>query len=186
MLKINDLEVRKSETTIQQIVCNNTTNKEGIHISSALNQFFVKVGGQSEFDPIKHMTKAVANQQSFALSQITSTVKLLIKSLKSDKRGGSSGMPAMIYKIIIDFISYPLAILINQCYDTSIFPDCIESAVLTPISGKENKKTHQTIERSPYSQYLSKKFEFVMIKPDDDVYQKTQSVLRETIRQNHY
>ena len=113
----------KSETTIEQIVYNNTTYKDRIDIASALNEFFVKVGGQSEFDPTKHKSQPVANQQTVAFSRITSkTVTLLIKSLKPDKRGGLSGMPAMIYKVLVDLISYPLAILINECYDTSIFP----------------------------------------------------------------
>ena len=73
-----------------------------------------------KFDVTKHMNQAVANQQTFAFSRKTSeTVTLLIKSLKSDKRGGLSSMQAMIYKILVDPISYPLAILINKCYDTS-------------------------------------------------------------------
>ena len=58
----------KSETTIEQIVYNNTTYKDGIDIASALNEFFVKVGGQSEFDPTKHKSQPVANQQTFAFS----------------------------------------------------------------------------------------------------------------------
>ena len=67
------------------------------------------------------MNQAVANQQTFAFSQKTSeTVTLLIKSLKLDKRGGLSSMQAMICKILVDPISYPLAILINKFYGASI------------------------------------------------------------------
>ena len=64
---------------------------------------------QSEFDPTTHKRQPAANQQTFAFSPITSkTVTLPIKSLKLDKRGGLSGMPAMICRILVDLILFIL------------------------------------------------------------------------------
>ena len=107
-------------------------------IASALNEFFVNVAGRSEFNPINFpYAISETNSHTFKFFPIASkTVCLLIKSLNPDKCGGQSRMPAMIYKIIVDRISYPVSLLITECYEKSIFPDCLKSALVTPIHKK--------------------------------------------------
>ena len=74
---------KKSETAIEKIVYNNNTYKDEIYIASALDEFFiVKVGGQSEFDPTRHMNQAVATQQTFAFSQMNSKSVILLLNVE--------------------------------------------------------------------------------------------------------
>jgi hypothetical protein len=59
-----------------------------------------------------------------------------IMKLDSHKRGGINEVPALVYQAISDLIVEPLTILINESFDTHIFPDCLKIALVTPIFKK--------------------------------------------------
>jgi hypothetical protein len=124
----------------------------------------VTVAGKSEFDPAIHVNRTgETNLCRFTFQQITSrTVADLIRSLKPEKRGGIHEMPAMIYKIIVDLIAYPLSLLINECYKNSMFPHYLKSALVTPIFKKRDKTDPSNYRPISSLPILSKIFELDM------------------------
>ena len=161
---LKSLTKKKSQMSIESLDHNNVTHTNEKDIASALNEFFVNVAGRSEFNPI-NFPHAISetNSHTFKFCPITSkTVCLLIKTLNPDKRGGQSRMPAMVYKIIVDLISYPLSLLINECYEKSIFPDCLKSALVTPIHKKGNTNDPSNYRPISSLPIISKIFELDM------------------------
>jgi hypothetical protein len=47
--------------------------------------------------------------------------------------------PASLYQTVADLLALPIALIINECYKKSIFPDCLKTALVTPLFKKGDK-----------------------------------------------
>ena len=154
----------RSHDRIESIYHNQHTFTTEKDIANALNDFFVKVGGNSKFDKNQHGNH---NQQqsspSFSFKPTTSeTIRKLLKSLKINKFGGIHRISAQIYSVIADLLAYPLSSLINECFSKSIFPDCLKLALVTPIYKKGEKSDPSNYRPISSLPILSKIFEMEM------------------------
>ena len=100
---------------------------------------------------------------SFKFQPITCEhIRSLLLSLNSTKRGGSSQTPTFVYQIIADLIVLPITLLINETLKSSIFPDCLKSALVTPIFKKGDPTDPANYRPISSLPILSKIFEKVL------------------------
>jgi hypothetical protein len=67
-----------------------------------------------------------------------------------------------VLKISIDFISYPLHIIINSCFEEGYFPEQLKKSKIVPIFKKGNKEEVQNYRPIAIVPALSKIFELAI------------------------
>ena len=67
-------------------------------------------------------------------------VNLILKSVKTKKASGTDKIPTKLVKLASDFLSTPLAKVINNSIASSKFPDIAKVATVIPIDKKTDDK----------------------------------------------
>ena len=82
-------------------------------------------------DPISNLTVRLSN--SLFLSPVTpSEIISIVCSLKNSSYGIDS-IPTKMFKIVINYLSLPLSILVNSSFCEGKFPSTLKKAIVTPI-----------------------------------------------------
>ena len=103
-------------------------------IAENLNEFFVKVGPETEktvpVTPNMSHKKFMKNRidYSMIIAHITNEEVLeLIKKLPV-KGSGPSSIPLDLLKVVADIIVFPLCYILNVSFSTGVFPECLKVA----------------------------------------------------------
>ena len=87
--------------------------------------------------PIDYLGDPLPN--SFFLSSTTLTeVSAIISALKDNRASGPNSIPIKLLKTLNSHISVSLSILINQSFESGIFPDKLKIAQIIPIFKKDD------------------------------------------------
>ena len=109
------------------------TNNEQL-IAEELNKFFTNVDSPQ---PNPMPCPPFEQIDAFLFHNVSENqVQCALNRLKSNKRGGELGIPAMIYKLAHETLVPALTLVINNSLEKSIFPDVYKKAVVTPIYKK--------------------------------------------------
>lgn len=120
---------------------------ENLEIANRLNHYFSTVAANlsanlpTTINPISliHL-QAISHTCSFTFSHVTQDqVMAIIASLNDRKAAGFDGFKTTFIKKIANFIVSPLCNIINRSIDTSIFPDDMKLAKITPLYKKGSK-----------------------------------------------
>ena len=66
-------------------------------------------------------------------------ISKIIDALDSSKSTGPNGIPVFLLKKFKEFFSKWLSNLVNLCFETSVFPEILKLAKVTPLHKKESK-----------------------------------------------
>ena len=144
-LKSNNLDTISHRTDE-----NGSQIKDPVKIANQFNQYFTSVANditkkipRNPKSPLSYLTNP--NQESFFIFPCTSDeVSEVIKSLKNGKSSGPNSIPIKLLKILDPHISADLSILINESFETGIFPDKLKIAKVVPVfkKGLTTKKSN--------------------------------------------
>lgn len=133
-----------SSTAPKKIVYKDVVNETPIAVSNALNDFFGNIGSDLASDSGSTDDPVFVSNNNTPLSTFKpvtiSEIKNIINSLNSSSASGSDDISVKILKMSIDTISPILCKLINQSFNTGVFPDLLKLAKVIPIY-KSGKKT---------------------------------------------
>lgn len=68
-----------------------------------------------------------------------SEVSKIISNLSESKSNGPESIHTGILKQISPIISQTLSKIINLCYTSGVYPQCLKSAIIVPIHKKDSK-----------------------------------------------
>ena len=134
----------KSQLTLDRININGTVTNNKQNIINYLNDYFTNIGSN-----IMHKINKSTSDNSntyfthFLRNPATSTFSFqlvteneiceVIKCLNSKNSCGSDGISSKLIKYIIEELSMPLTVIINQIFTTGIFPDNLKTAKIHPL-----------------------------------------------------
>lgn len=138
--------------------------KEPEHIANLFCESFNLKPLKNDYNNIRAMKMLHENQRhSFEeMSSILVTphmVNRIVKNMPSKKSAGYDEMPLGVIKDNIDLLSEPLAYLFNSCLQSSIFPEQLSIATITPIHKKGDKTNSQNYRPISVLPTVSKIFE---------------------------
>jgi len=80
-----------------------------------------------------HLKSKHINDSLFLFPTDETEIKSLINGLKKGKAPGRDGITTEILQNTSEYISAPLAWLINRCFDDGVFPSIFAKSVITPL-----------------------------------------------------
>ena len=129
---------------------NGSKIKDPVNIAIQFNRYFTSVANnitqkipRIPRSPLSYLTSP--NPESFFIFPCTSDeVTGVIKSLKNGKSSGPNSIPIKLLKILDPLISIALSVLINESFETGIFPDNLKIAKVIPVfkKGLTTKKSN--------------------------------------------
>ena len=134
-------------------------------IANTFNDFFVSVG-ENLASKIQVNNDNFANylgphqQETFFLSPVVSSdVNEMICTLDQSKASGYDDLPARMLVDAKDFVSEPLAFILNLSFSTGIFPNKLKIARVVPIFKKGDKSNPGNYRPISILPVISKLFE---------------------------
>ena len=121
---------------------NGSQIKDPVKVANQFNHFFTSVADditqkiqRNPRSPLSY--QANPDQNSFFIFPSTSDeVSKVIKSLKNSKSSGPNSIPIKLMKILDPHISIDLSSLINESFETGIFPNKLKIAKVIPVFKK--------------------------------------------------
>ena len=139
------IDVRKSSNinVISKLKdSNGNTTSDPAVIANIFNKFFVNVSHditknipRSNKSPLSLMGSRVGNS-FFTAPTVPTEISDIISLLKSGKSLGPNSIPMKILKSLSPLISSPLSQIINESFQSGIFPDKMKLAKVTPFFKK--------------------------------------------------
>jgi hypothetical protein len=118
---------------------------------------------ENDNSPMIYLKKFItSNKNSFFLRPTTPQVHSLILQLANSNTKDIYDISSKVLKISIDFISYPLHIIINSCFEEGYFPEQLKKSKIVPIYKKGNKEEVQNYRPIAIVPALSKIFELAI------------------------
>ena len=133
------INIKSTKSTISQIKVNNKVTKNHKEIVETLNNFFVNVGPNTERSiPVNPKTKPEQylknrNQLNFLIAHSSIEEVFDIINQLENKSTGPQSIPIKLLKLIPDLILIPLCRIINQSFQTGVFPDALKISEVIPI-----------------------------------------------------
>jgi hypothetical protein len=176
-------DIRKTWSTIKEIL--NKTKKKNefpkhfqsdggsisdkLMIAEKFNIFFTNIGpklansivtpiGKSFKDYLTNRTNQIFKFQSID----ESVTNKIIDSLKPKTSCGRDGISVKLLKLIKLAIAKPVTLIINQCFNTGVFPDLLKIAKILPIFKKDDDAVFDNYRPISLLPAISKIFECVM------------------------
>jgi len=123
----------------KELVVDGTLTNDKTLISNGFNEYFVNVGPSlardiptNNIDPLSFLRGDFPN--SLFLEPVTILeVSNCLASLKCSSAAGHDDLKPDVIKNVIEWISCPLAHIINSIFQTSSIPDAFKFAVVTPV-----------------------------------------------------
>ena len=164
---INNLLGKRKKSNIEKINHNDIEISDSGAISGAFNEYFSSIASKivNEIPNVDLSFKDFLNNpvtHSFYFKPTDKNEVATIISSFKNKNSDIESIPSKIYKIIVDFVSEPIAFLFNQSITSGEFPQCLKQARVVPIFKKDdpsNLENYRPISTLPF---LSKVFEKLM------------------------
>lgn len=129
---------KQSKKNISSVVVDDIEYDSPVDIANLFNDYFVSVAEHlnSEMppplqDPISNIN--VNLLQSMYVFPVTSHDIINITNSLKNSSYGLDSIPTRIFKTIINFISVPLASIVNSSFSAGIFPDSLKHALVIPL-----------------------------------------------------
>ena len=134
----------KSQFTLDRININGTVTNNKKNIINYLNDYFTNIGSNimhkinksTSDNSNTHFTHFLQNPATsiFSFQLVTENeIYEVIKYLNFKNSCGSDGISSKLIKYIIEELSMPLTVIINQIFTTSFFPDNLTTAKIHPL-----------------------------------------------------
>ena len=102
---------------------------------------------------------------SIVLAPVTEgEIEIIIESLNQKKAIGPYSIPVFLLKILCRYIAVPLSELVNQSFETGIFPDCLKLGKVNPLHKKDSCDKPSSYRPISILSVFSKIFEKIMHK----------------------
>ena len=158
---INYLTSRtNNRKTIKSIIVNNIECFEQISITKIFNDYFSEISGRitnslpvSDIDPISYLTRNPAS--IFLYPTNSNEILNVINSMKNTKSHINS-FPVSILKIFGSFFAGMISDIINLCFTTGKFPECLKCSYVTPVHKKGDSKLVSNYRPISIISYFSK------------------------------
>ena len=150
---INELLNKKSRTTtINEIIINHNMVTGDENIANEFNNFFCKIGPelaedipQNDRDPLYYVTPGT---NVFKFKNITNAdLMYALKEMKAGKASGLDKISSKLLRAAGNSIHESLLVVFNLILNTSIFPDEMKLAKITPIYKSGEKLTAEIIDQ---------------------------------------
>ena len=149
---------------------NNLINDE-IEIVNKFNDYFVSIGSLIEskiptsIGTFCEYLKNIKCSESFYLEPTSPfEISNIIDSLDINKSTGPNSLPVYILKIMKEFFSKWLSIIINMSFEVSIFPDFLKVAKVVPLHKKDSRLNYENYRPISLLSVFSKIFEKTIYK----------------------
>jgi hypothetical protein len=137
--------LNKDKNSIESIEYDENTISDPNRISEIFNNYFIDAPLNKQLINHEYNLKHNFNNIPFKFRQVShNQVEDTIKSLKNKKCSGWDEIPVFLIKLCREFISRPLARIINQSFQTGRFPDKLKYSVIRPIfkKGERSNLSH--------------------------------------------
>ena len=149
---------------------NGSQMKDPVKVANQFQIFFTSVADditqkipRNPRSPLSYL--ANPNQESFFIFPSTSDeVSDILKSLKNGKSSGPNSIPIKLMKILDPHTSIDLSILINESFETGIFPNKLKIAKVVPVFRKSLTTKRSNYRPISLLSIFSKIFEKLMYK----------------------
>lgn len=125
---INELRGKTSQATPQCKVDPNTANDYYCTIGSKLTE---KIGTQN--DPLSYLRDTGVPTSFYLFPTDIVELKEIISDIKNKKSSGVDNLPARMFENIPDCTLNILIHLINQSFESGIFPCCLKTSIVIPL-----------------------------------------------------
>ncbi len=96
---------------------------------------------------VTYITKCLSGE-CFSFKKVTTNeVFKVLKSLKINKATGCDNIPSKLLTIGASFLREPLRYLVNMSIETSVFPDSLKAAEVSPVYKKGSTVEKKIIDR---------------------------------------
>ena len=113
--------------------------------------------------PMDYLRNRIPN--SIFLAPVTEReIEIIIESLNQKKAIGPYSIPVFLLKILCRYIAVPLSKIVNQSFETGIFPDCLKIGKVNPLHKKDSCKNPSIYRPISILSVFSKIFEKLMHK----------------------
>ena len=105
-------------------------------IADKFNAFFTNIGKKLEEVPHRHFSDYLVSKPNtkFEFQPVEiKDINKIITQLDSKSSSGYDSISSILIKSIVDIISKPLTVIINQCVKIGIFPNQLKIAKVVPI-----------------------------------------------------
>ena len=121
-----------------------TINNDPVKMANIFNHYFVNVGSnidksipRTKKSPTDYLKNR--NSNSLFLTPITEQdIEIIIQSLNPRKAIGPYNTPVFLLKILSRHVAKPLSTIVNQSFQTGIFPDALKVGKVTPLHKKDS------------------------------------------------
>ena len=125
----------------EKIVCHAEAFDKGIVLHSIIKKYenhssIIKIKNDMSVKSHLSSNNTLASERPFT----SNIVNLILKSVKTKKASGTDKIPTKLVKLASDFLSTPLAKVINNSIASSKFPDIAKVATVIPIDKKTDDK----------------------------------------------
>jgi len=137
-------------------------------VAETFNNYFINVADNLKSNPPEAMNKLI---NSTSMSEETmilnptcpAEVLYVIKNLKNSKSTGWDEIPTSVIKASAEVIVKPITFLINQSFNTGIFPEHLKYAIIKPLHKHKDKTEVSNYRPIALLPVISKIFEKVFL-----------------------
>ena len=132
------------DTNINELIINEPVITEPEKIADSLNTYFDEIGTVLAKDLPKSNSSferyVIPSDKTFEINRLSSIeVKIAILKINTSKATGHGRISHKLLKDSADIIAVSLTVIFNKSIETSIFPDDLKVACLSPIHKGESK-----------------------------------------------
>ena len=111
--------------------------------------------------PVDYLLNRIPN--SIVLAPVTEReIEIKIESFNQKKAIGPYRIPVFLLKIMCRYIAVPLSKIVNQSFETGIFPDCLKIGKVNPLHKKDSCENPSNYRPISILSVFSKNFEKLM------------------------
>ena len=141
---IVNVEQRVNCSQISHLPENGTQVDDPVKMANMLNNYFVNVDGnisksilKSGKSPMHYLLNRIPN--SIFLEPVrVGEIEIIIESLNQKKAIGPCRVSVFLLKILCRYIAVPLSKIVNQSFETGIFPDCLKIGKVNPLHKEDS------------------------------------------------
>ena len=162
---IVNMKTKSQLSQISHLLENGKQVDDPVKMANMFNNYFVNVGGNI----VKSIPRTRKSLMDYLHNRIPNSIflapvteretEIIIESLKQKKAIRPYSIPVFLLKILCRYIAVPLSKIVNQSFETGIFPDCLKIGKVNPLHKKdscENPSNYRSISISVFSKIFEK------------------------------
>ena len=167
---IVNMKTKSQLSQISDLLKNGKQVDDPVKMANMFNNYFVNVGGnidksipRTRKSPMDYLCNRTPI--SIFLAPVTEReIEIIIESLNQKKAIGPYSIPVFLLKILCRYIAVPLSKIVDQSFETGIFPHCLKIGKVNPLTRRILVRILPIIGQSQFFQFFSKLSEKLMHK----------------------